>query len=863
MNPRSGKLCVSQNDLERHLEETYRDNRRNIPLDHITGLIYPCEPEEEFDLKPLTLSEVGKIIDKTRSKSAPGPNGVPYVVYKRCPEVLKRLYRLLRSAFDKEHISREWKRADGVYIPKEQNSTEIGQFRPISLLNVEGKIFFAVLAKRLTDFLLRNGYVDTTVQKGGVPGMPRCLEHSTMIWEAIQRAKSGKHELHVIWLDLANAYGSVPHQLLWQALEMYHVPETVITMLQAYFTEFQMRFTAEAFTTNWMPLEIGIAMGCTVSPILFVMAMQVLLKASEKSAPPLNLGRGCYMPPLKAFMDDTTVLTASEDEARTMLGRLEDLINWSRMAFKPKKSRSLSIRKGKVDDRVSFIVADQKIPTLSQEPVKSLGRQYDESLKDKIAARNTEDLVVSGLQKIQTSGLIGKFKLWCLQFMLIPKLLWPLLIYDIPISTVERLEAKINKFTRKWLGVPPGLTDVALYGKETTLKLPFKSLVDEYKAGKARLAVMLQDSTDEFVKTVEPTLKTGRKWKVKEAVESAKQILELKEIIGHTQTTRRGFGSSECKMWSKADAKERRSMVTQEIRREQEQSRLQKAVQQGQQGQWTTWDDALQRSLTWNDIWHMAPLRISFIIRAVYDVLPTNSNLVRWNLAKDSNCQLCGERQTLAHVLSSCKIALAQGRYTWRHNKVLKELSAAVYDAITKANSKSGPKTRAQSKMQFVKAGYRAPSGSERGLPSTSSLLDTADDWQLSVDLPGLQNYPRAIGAGGQRPDMVLFSDSTGQFILIELTVPFEPRMGESHVFKEAKYQDLIEELRKNGKAARIFAVEVGTRGFVSSSVYDLLKRLGINGQRRSRVLKGLAESAEKASNWIWQMRNQMQSQPQ
>ena len=36
--------------------------------------------------------------------------------------------------------------AEGVYIPKEESSSTLGQFRPISLLNVEGKIVFGILA---------------------------------------------------------------------------------------------------------------------------------------------------------------------------------------------------------------------------------------------------------------------------------------------------------------------------------------------------------------------------------------------------------------------------------------------------------------------------------------------------------------------------------------------------------------------------------------------------------------------------------------------------------------------------------------------------------------------------------------------
>ena len=54
--------------------------------------------------------------------------------------------------------------AEGVYIPKEQIPTEINQYRPISLLNIEGEIFFSGMASRLTKYLTENGYIDIFVQ---------------------------------------------------------------------------------------------------------------------------------------------------------------------------------------------------------------------------------------------------------------------------------------------------------------------------------------------------------------------------------------------------------------------------------------------------------------------------------------------------------------------------------------------------------------------------------------------------------------------------------------------------------------------------------------------------------------------------
>ncbi|GFO01413.1 reverse transcriptase [Plakobranchus ocellatus] len=194
---------------------------------------------------------------------------------------------------------------------------------------------------------------------------------------------------------------------------------------------------------------------------MFVMAIEVILKAAEGSAGFANLGGGCSMPPLKAFMDDTTIICSKEDETRRMLTRLDVLMSWCRMEFKPKKSRSLSIRRGKVDEATTFTVAEQQIPTVSQEPVKSLGRWYDSSVKDTRRGAETLELASESLLAINKCGLQDKFKIWYLQFMLIPKLLWPLLVYDICSSTMEAIEAKINKCTRKWLRVPPGFSDVA------------------------------------------------------------------------------------------------------------------------------------------------------------------------------------------------------------------------------------------------------------------------------------------------------------------------------------------------------------------------------------------------------------------
>ena len=73
----------------------------------------------------------------------------------------------------------------------------------------------------MADFFLKNGYIDTSVQKGGIPGIPVCLEHTGVVTQLLREARENKGDLVVLWLDLANAFGSMPHKLVHETLERH------------------------------------------------------------------------------------------------------------------------------------------------------------------------------------------------------------------------------------------------------------------------------------------------------------------------------------------------------------------------------------------------------------------------------------------------------------------------------------------------------------------------------------------------------------------------------------------------------------------------------------------------------------------
>ena len=87
-------------------------------------------------------------------------------------------------------------------------------------------------------------------------------------------------------------------------------------------------------------------------------------------------------------------------------------------------------------EKVRFTVAGESIPTLIEKPIKSSGKTFNSSLKDTAAKQKTIKDLEEWLTKIDQSGLPGRFKALLFQHAVLPRILWPLLVYDIPITTV-------------------------------------------------------------------------------------------------------------------------------------------------------------------------------------------------------------------------------------------------------------------------------------------------------------------------------------------------------------------------------------------------------------------------------------------
>ena len=174
-------------------------------------------------------------------------------------------------------------------------------------------------------FQLDNGYIDifsTEGRSAGSVGVHRTRECTHTDYQRSERRQ------RILRLDLANAYESIPHQLVKITLERYYVPTKMRDILQIYFDSLKMRFSVRDYITDWQRLEVGIITGCTIYVILFAAAMDLLVKSADKKSRGPLMSSGDRQLPIRAFMDDMTITTKTVVDAKLTLKELQELISW-------------------------------------------------------------------------------------------------------------------------------------------------------------------------------------------------------------------------------------------------------------------------------------------------------------------------------------------------------------------------------------------------------------------------------------------------------------------------------------------------------------------------------------------------------
>ena len=389
--------------------------------------VWPRSAEVDLLDNPFTEQEVEAVLRSLPNNSAPGPDRLRYADWKRLgSSSVSILTSVINTCRVNKKIPLSWKASSTILLHKAGDTINLDNWRPIALQNTIYKVYSGAIAKRLTCWAVETGKLSSS-QTGFLP-YEGCLEHNFVLRSVLQDARRRKKDLTVSWLDLKDAYSSVPHSILLRVLRMAGLGGSCIDIIKDIYTGSTTCVKTRSGSTTPIVCGRGVKQGCRLSPILFNFVMEAVIRAVEE-VPDAGYKIANSSITSLAYADDLCVLSSSRSQMQLMLDHAHKASSWAGLTFNTRKCASLTILRGQGERQraVPFkpkLGADE-IPALSwSESYKYLGCRY--GADPKVEIRKVGEEFLKDCEAIMRSDLCDWQKLDALHRFAKPRLVYPL-----------------------------------------------------------------------------------------------------------------------------------------------------------------------------------------------------------------------------------------------------------------------------------------------------------------------------------------------------------------------------------------------------------------------------------------------------
>ena len=317
----------------------------NQKIDGFTeGLNIPqLNVEEQVSLeKDLTLEELKHALASFADKKSPGEDGFTKEFYQTFFDLIgKDLLNSYNDSFHKGSLSITQKRASITLIPKgDINLTDLKNWRPISLLNVDYKLLTKVLAMRIKVELILPKLIHTD-QTGFISG--RYIGQNIRLLSDIMEFSDSKTFQGIfLFVDFEKAFDTLEWSFILKTLEAFNFGDNFRKWVSVLYNNVQSSVMNGGFMTNYFEISRGIRQGCPLSPSLFILAVELLALKIRQNP---NCG-GIQLPndqevKISQFADDTTIITSNVDSLKSHLQVIDCFGTVSGLKLNKKKTKAM------------------------------------------------------------------------------------------------------------------------------------------------------------------------------------------------------------------------------------------------------------------------------------------------------------------------------------------------------------------------------------------------------------------------------------------------------------------------------------------------------------------------------------------
>lgn len=329
-NSKTNQIETNLEKIQQCFEEYYQKLYSQPPLrstneidSFLSSLNLPKVTSDQNKklISKITEEEIRSAIRKLKTGKSPGADGFNSEWYRTMQDQLvPTLMKTFNWTLDKKIIPPSWREALISIIPKEnKDRLDCGNYRPVSLLNVDYKLFTSILCRRLEVILPglinydQTGFIRQRQTQDNVRKSLLIMKH----------VRQEKIKTLLISLDAEKAFDSVRWEFLYRVMAAFGFHSDLIGTFSALYSKPTARIKINGDLTKPITLERGTRQGCGASALLFSLFIEPLAQSIRQSKEIKGVTLKSGEQKLALFADDIIIFMT--DPTRS-LPKLMDLL---------------------------------------------------------------------------------------------------------------------------------------------------------------------------------------------------------------------------------------------------------------------------------------------------------------------------------------------------------------------------------------------------------------------------------------------------------------------------------------------------------------------------------------------------------
>ena len=333
----------------------------------------------------ITTDEILRAIQKGKRRKAGGVDEIPLesLANKTAVSTLKKLFN---CCYDTGIIPSDWEKSIINPIPKDlsKDQRDPMNYRGISLTCSTYKLYCSVLLSRLQTWIDEQDILSD--EQNGFRKGRSCMDHIISLISVAQTRITSGADVFAGFVDFSKAFDCVNRQKLWKKLINQGLSTKFVNALCALYKNVQSSVRVNGQLSEWFEVSCGLKQGCLLSPVLFAIFLDDLIKDIKSLNTGVNIdgGRLCIL----AYADDIVLVANTAEELQNMLNVLSTWCKNNDMVVNVNKTNILHLRKpSKQKTNYTFVTDGDTLEIVTQ--YRYLGFNMNEHLDMNYSAKCT------------------------------------------------------------------------------------------------------------------------------------------------------------------------------------------------------------------------------------------------------------------------------------------------------------------------------------------------------------------------------------------------------------------------------------------------------------------------------------------